>query len=189
MQFKLVLVGIVLLVVGLVAYSSIPNVQRSPLLTTQAILGPEDIQVIGGSSVSIPKNVTVQSGSQNNLKVNLTVTTQLGALGTLRLQLFLRNSSSSCSITQPSKFLLDQKVSNATLVAPVNATGTYCFIFDNEDYPDDKVASVSAFLDTHSEKILVTRDGGANTAGLGLGAFGLLIFVYGVTKRTVIPWE
>ena len=189
MEYKLVVLGIVLLLVGLVAYSSIPNVQRTPVLTTQSILGPDAVHVMGGRSEVIAKNITVFQGKQNDLKVNVTVTTESGELGSLRFLVFPRNNSFSCTTSRPVIFLLDRAVSNETLLAPVNTTGAYCFVFDNEDYPTSKVASVIASLDTRSEKVSVTKDGGANMAGLGLGALGFLLALYGVTRKAVIPWE
>ncbi|HLE65238.1 MAG TPA: hypothetical protein VI816_03820 [Candidatus Bathyarchaeia archaeon] len=188
MQFRIVLLGVALLVVGLVSYSSIPNIHRTPVLTTQSIMG-ENLSIIAGSSVTVPRNITISQGKQNDLRINITVTAQSGELATLRFQVFPRNNSMSCSTTQPTSFLVSQKVSNETLLVPMNSTGTYCFIFDNEDYPTSKTASVSAFLDTRSEQVRVAKDGGANTAGLGLGAFGFLVLLYGVTRKTVIPWE
>jgi len=185
MQFKLVILGVVLLVVGLAAYSSIPNVHRTPVLTTQSIMA-ENLSIIAGSSVTVPRNITILQGKQNELRVNITVTAQSGEPATLRFHIFLRNNSTSCSTTQPKSFLVSQ---NASLLVPMNSTGTYCFIFDNLDYPASKAASVSAFLDTRSEQVLVAKDGGANTAGLGLGAFGVLVLLYGATRKTVIPWE
>ena len=188
MQFRLVLLGVVLLIVGLVAYSSIPNVHRTSVLTTQSIMA-ENLSVMAQRSEVILKNITVFQGGQNDLRINITVTAQSGELATLRFQVFPRNNSMSCSTTQPTSFLVSQEVSNETLLVPMNSTGTYCFIFDNEDYPSNKTVSVSAFLDTRSEQVLVAKDGGANTAGLGLGAFGFLVLVYGGTRKTVIPWE
>ncbi len=188
MQFRLVILGVALLVVGLVAYSSIPNVHRTPVLITQSIMA-EDLSIKAGWSETVAKNITIFEDKQNDLRVNITVTAQSGELATLMFQVFPRNNSMSCSTTQPTSFLVSQKVSNETLLVPMNSTGTYCFIFDNEDYPTSKTASVSAFLDTRSEQVLVAKDGGANTAGLGLGAFGFLVLLYGVTRKTVIPWE
>ncbi len=187
MQFRLVILGVALLVVGLVAYSSIPNVHRTPVLTTQSIMAEENLSIIAGSSVTVQRNITILQGKQNDLRVNITVTeTQSGELATLRFQVFLPNNAMSCSTTQPRSFLVSQNVS---LLVPMNSTGKYCFIFDNLDYPTSKTASVSVFLDTRSEKVLVTKDGGANTAGLGLGAFGVLVLLYGAARKTVIPWE
>ncbi len=173
------------MVVGLVSYSSIPNIHRTPVLTTQSIMA-ENLSIIAGSFVTVPRNITISQGKQNDLRINITVTAQSGELATLRFQVFPRNNSMSCSTTQPTSFLVSQNVS---LLVPMNSTGTYCFIFDNLDFPTSKTASVSAFLDTRSEQVLVAKDGAANTAGLGLGAFGFLVLLYGVTRKTVIPWE
>ncbi|HEY4822846.1 MAG TPA: hypothetical protein VIH83_04075, partial [Candidatus Bathyarchaeia archaeon] len=114
MQFKLVILGVVLLVVGLAAYSSIPNVHRTPVLTTQSIMA-ENLSIIAGSSVTVPKNITIPQGKQNELRVNITVTAQSGELATLKFQVFPRNNSMSCSTTQPTSFLVSQEVSNETL--------------------------------------------------------------------------
>ncbi len=173
------------MVVGLISYSSIPNIHRTPVLTTQSIMA-ENLSIIAGSSVTVPRNITISQDKQNELRINITVTAQSGEPATLRFQVFPRNNSTSCSTTQPTSFLVSRNVS---LLVPMNSTGTYCFIFDNLDYPTSKTAFVSIFLDTWSEKVLVTKDGGANTAGLGLGAFGFLVLLYGVTRKTVIPWE
>lgn len=189
MQFRLVIIGVALLVVGLVAYSSIPNVHRTPVITTQSIMA-EDLFIKAGWSETVAKNITIFEDKQNELRVNITVTeTQSGELASFRFQFFPRNNSMSCSTTRPTSFLVSQKVSNETLLVPMNSTGTYCLIFDNEDYPTSKMASVSVFLDTRSEQVLVAKDGGANMTGLGLGAFGFLVLLYGVTRKTVIPWE
>ncbi len=189
MQFKLVILGVVLLVVGLAAYSSIPNVHRTPVLTTQSIMARDHLEVEAGSSETFPTNITIFQDKQNDLRVNITVTAQSGD-PVLTFHVFLRNNSMSCSTTRPTSFLVSHKFSNETLLlVPMNTTGTYCFIFDNEDYPTSKTASVSAFLDTRSEQVLVAKDGGANTAGLGLGVLGFLVLLYGVTRKTVIPWE
>jgi len=40
-----------------------------------------------------------------------------------------------------------------------------------------------------TEKVLIARDGSANTVGLGLGALGLVVVIYGYSRKSIIPWE
>jgi len=188
MQFRLVLLGALLLTAGLIAYSAIPNVQRSPVLTRQNIMG-ENLSIPANRSYVISENVLVTSSDQSKMILNLTVMGQPGELGEIGLMVFPRNDSLSCVTTRPQDFLVNQKVSNATLVVPVENAGAYCFIFDNESYVSDKTAYVSVILEKRSEQVSVSRNGSVNMAGLGVGAFGFLVFIYGVARKTVIPWE
>jgi hypothetical protein len=48
---------------------------------------------------------------------------------------------------------------------------------------------LSATLVGSSVNTLVARDGGLNFAGLGMSLIGLLVTLYGVFAKTVIPWE
>src|SRR5437016_5698938 len=50
-------------------------------------------------------------------------------------------------------------------------------------------ASLSETLVASSVSTLVARDGGMNFAGLGRSLIGLLVTLYGVFAKTVIPWE
>lgn len=189
MEFKLVALGAILLLVGLLTYTSIPNIHRTPLLTSQTILGPESIPVPSQGSVEIPRNMTVRLVNQTQLKVNVTITTQTGGLSFLRLQVFPKNETRACSNTQPVSFLLNQDVSNHSLSVPVKISGSYCFVFNNENSRIAKTVSIVASLLTASEEIRVSKDGSVNLAGLGLGAFGFLVVLYGASRKTIIPWE
>lgn len=185
MQFKLVLLGALLLTAGLIAYSAIPNVQRSPILTRQDIM-TEQLSILAGEFRAIPRNITTASTDQNELRVNITVTGRSGELASLLFQVFPGNNSLSCPIIHPQDYLV---VSNESLAIPADKAGTYCFIFYNESDESNKTISISAILHRRSEQILVSRNGSFNMAGLGVGTLGFLVFVYGVTRKTVIPWE
>ena len=85
--------------------------------------------------------------------------------------------------------LVDQFVTNQSFNIPLNATGTYCFVFDNQNSQTLKNIDISARALGTTEQILVARDGSANTAGLGLGAVGLVVALYGYSRKSIIPWE
>ncbi len=189
MQPKLVLLGALLLLVGLVTYTSVPNIHRTPLLTSQTVIGPESIPVPSQGSVEILRNVTVTQVNQTKLKVNITITGHPGGVSSLILQIFLKNDTRACSNTPPTSFLVNQDVSNQSFSIPMKASGSYCFVFNNENSQIAKTVSISASLLTASEEILIAKDGSVNVAGLGLGAFGFLVVLYGASRKTIIPWE
>ncbi len=193
MQFKLVSLGVLLLTAGLVAYSMIPNVQRIPVLSREEVMR-EDFSVPMGESRVVAKNITATPSDQNRLKVNISVTAQSGVLSSMKFQVFLRDTTDPCVETKSRNYLMNMYVSNQSLSIAVNSTGTYCFIFQNEPAENEistpsKLVSVLVSLERRSEQILTSKNGGANIAGLGVSAFGLLMFAYGVTRKTVIPWE
>jgi len=191
MQFRLVVLGAFLVTAGLIAYSAIPHIQRNPVVTSQNIMS-EYLQIPANSSVTMSRYVAAIAGEQNKMMMNVTVTGQPGEFEKIGLQIFLQNDSFSCFSTLPQNFIVNQNVSNGTLIVPIENAGTYCFIFvnsPNEQNVSAKAASISAVLERRSEQVLVSRNGSANMAGLGIGAFGFLVFVYGVARKTVIPWE
>src|SRR6267143_1431569 len=85
--------------------------------------------------------------------------------------------------------LVNQTVSNSTIRVPLNASTTYYFGFDNRGSSSSKQVLLSAILVGSSVNTLVARDGGLNFAGLGMSLIGLLVTLYGVFAKTVIPWE
>ena len=84
---------------------------------------------------------------------------------------------------------MNQAVSNSTIRVPLNASTTYYFGFDNRGSGSSKQVLLSATLVGSSVNTLVARDGGLNFAGLGMSLIGLLVTLYGVFAKTVIPWE
>ena len=126
----------------------------------------------------------------NQLTVNLTVSEPHGTASSVHFELLGMNESQSCTpSSQPSIVLIDQFVTNQSFNIPLNATGTYCFVFDNQSSQTVKNIDISARALGTTEQILVARDGNANTAGLGLGALGLAVALYGYSRKTIIPWE
>ena len=191
MQFKLVLFGLALLIVGLVAYASIPAIHTTPLTRTQDVWVQGQFPVQGRSLVEEPRNVTVFPGMGNELRTNLTVTGPIGTVPSIHFQLLGMNKSSTCSSSpQAPSILVDRTVSNQSFfVVPINMTGTYCFVFDNQASQQVKSINISTLVAGTAVQVQVARDGSANTAGLGLGAIGLVVAVYGYSRKTVIPWE
>ncbi len=136
------------------------------------------------------ENVSLFPGKQNELRVNITVSLESGEPSSLQFRLFIRDKSQYCmSGTQSSGCLVDRSVSNETLRVPVNASTSYYFAFDNSGLSSPKRVLFSASLFANSVQTIVAKDGSFNFVGLGLGAIGFLVVLYGASRKTVIPWE
>ena len=184
------MIGTLLLVGGLAAYSAIPNFHTVPLQSTQTLFHGKDIHVSSNSSAQTPIAVTIQPGKKNDLHVNVTVTLDSGVPASAQLKIFTKDSFQSCmSDSQPSGCLFNRQVSNNTLTIPLNASATYYFGVDNNPSNSPKIVLLSADLLTSSTNTLVARDGSWNLAGLGLSALGLVVMLYGAASKTIIPWE
>jgi len=190
MKFGLVVVGAFLLIAGLMAYSLIPNFHTVPLRSAQMVVSPTRIPVSAKFLSATPENVTIFPGKENDLLVNITVFTQSGEPPSIKFKLFAEGAFQSCIVSaQQSACLVDQNVSNSTLQIPLNASTTYYFDLDNRDSSSPKQVLLSATLVATSVSTLVARDGGMNFAGLGMSLIGLVVTLYGVFAKTVIPWE
>ena len=183
--------GLALLIVGLVAYASIPAIHTTPLTRAQDVWVQRQFPVQGRSLVEQARNVTIFSGMGNELRTNLTIAGPNGIMSSIHFQLLGMNRSLTCSSSpQVPSILVDRIVSNQSFfVVPLNMTGTYCFVFDNQASEQGKSIDISAQVSGTTVQVQVARDGSANTAGLGLGAIGLAVAVYGYSRKTVIPWE
>ena len=134
--------------------------------------------------------MTIFYGMGNELRTNLTVSGPNGTGSSIHFQLLNMNRSLTCSASpRAATVLIDQVVSNQSFIIPLNMTGTFCFIFDNQASQQTKAIDISSRVSGTAVKVLIARDGSANTAGLGLGALGLVVAVYGYSRKTVIPWE
>ncbi|GEM_PF-3125254 len=190
MKFIAVLVGVTLLIAGILAYSTIPNIHTIPVQSYLAIAGPEPIVVNPNSQSETPQNVTVLSGKDNEMILNLTVSTGSGSPSSIQFKLFTEPELGNCMReTNPTGCIVDASVSNETISIPVNASTTYYFGFDNKDSSSPKTVLLSASLLATSVDKVVTRDGELNFAALAVGGFGLIVALYGVAAKTVIPWE
>ena len=188
MRFGIVLLGALLLAAGVLSYSAIPTIHRTQTITTQDII-QENLSVTGGESRIASKNINITAAQTANLRFDVTVTNTSGSPSLLEVRVFLRNSTDSCIGSDPSAYLIRKVVSSESLSVSIPKTGAYCFIFYNESSTSDKLVSAYARLELWSERVTISRNGSANMAGLGVGAFGFLVLVYGVTRKTVIPWE
>jgi hypothetical protein len=186
-----VVFGLALLIIGLVVYTSIPAVHTTPLTRVSDVWVQGQFPVQGNSLVEEPRNVTIFSGMGNELRTNLTVKGPSGTSSSIHFQLLGMNKSQTCSpYPQAPSILLDRIASNQSFfVVPLNMTGTYCFVFDNQASQQMKDIDISAQVSGATVQVQIARDGNANTAGLGLGAIGLVVAVYGYSRKTVIPWE
>ncbi len=188
MQFRLVLCGSILLIIGLVAFTSIPNLHRTTIYQAQPLPDQSPMTIPGNGATQIAENLTLFQEGQNLLQINITVKTNLGQSSTILLKIFPENDTSSCLNSQR-PFLLNQEVSNQTLQAPIKNSGRYCFDFENLASQDPKTVSMTASIIANSIQEHAANDGAMNMAGLGIGAIGFLMALVGVLKKTVIPWE
>jgi hypothetical protein len=190
LKFVAVLAGVTLLVIGLLAYSMIPNIHIIPVQSSLKLAGPTPIVVSPNVQSETPQNVTILPGKNNQILVNLTVSTSAGNLSSIQFKFFTEPEFGNCMReTNPTGCLVDENVSNQTIAIPLNASTTYYFGFENKDPSNTKTVLLSASLFATSVNRVVARDGELNFAALILGGFGLLVVVYGVAAKTVIPWE
>ncbi len=189
MQFKLVLIGTVLLAAGLLAYAWIPNVHTTPILQTLPLPSSDPIRIPPGGLVGVVQNLSVVAGRQNSLQLNLTTISGLGQTTPLQLLVFQRNQTRSCLDTKNQSYILNQEVLNSSLLVPVPSPGPYCFVFDNEGSMEAKTIMITTSIILSFEQVQITNDGVLNIVGLAMGGLGFLILVAGFMKKTVIPWE
>ncbi|HZY93543.1 MAG TPA: hypothetical protein VFE98_01625 [Candidatus Bathyarchaeia archaeon] len=190
MRFTVFIAGVLLLAIGLAAYSMIPNNRTLVVPTTQQILGPSSLEVNSASSSDTPTRITPLPGQANEFRVNITALSQSGFPGSVRLKIFTNDSYQACSGTsQGSGCLFNRVVSNETVRMTVNSFATYHFVLDNTDSSVPKRVLLSVSVVGTELRTTSARDGSFNFAGLGLGLFGFIVAVYGASRKTVIPWE
>src|SRR5260370_9737576 len=97
MKFALVVGGAFLLILGLLAYSMIPNFHNVPLESAQTVVNLKSIPVSSASLSETPQNVTLFPGKENNLLVNMTVSTQTEAPSSLQFKRFAEGAFQSFS--------------------------------------------------------------------------------------------
>jgi hypothetical protein len=180
----------VLLAIGLAAYSMIPNTRTLVVPTSQQILGPSSLEVNSASSSDTPTRIAPLPGQANEFQVNITALAQSGIQSSVRLKVFANDSYQSCAGTsQGSGCLFNRVVSNETIRMSLNSFATYHFVLDNTDSSVPKRVVLSVSLVGTKLQTTSAQDGGVNFAGLGVGVFGFLVAVYGASRKTVIPWE
>lgn len=142
------------------------------------------------------ENVTIFPGKENEqrvnvtLRVDITVSLQKGGLSTIQFKFYTKDKAQYCVFADPpSGCLINKTVSNETFVFPVNRSNSYGLAFDNTGSANPKNVTFSLFLFGNSVQTIVSKDGSFNFVGLGLGLGGFLVALYGVSRKTMIPWE
>jgi hypothetical protein len=188
-QFKLVLLGALLLSGGLIAYSTLPNVHTTPILQTLPLPTSDPFQIPAGSVLEVPQNLSVVTTRHNTLLMNLTIVSSPGQSSSLLFQIFQKNETRSCPNTTERAYIFNQEVTNGSFRASIPSSGQYCFVFDNGGSMGAKTILLATAISSNFERIQVANDGEMNIVGLVGGALGSLILVAGFMKKTVIPWE
>lgn len=179
-----------LITIGLLAYSMVPNVHTVPIQSSLVLSGPTRIVVNPNYQTETPQNITIVSGKENQVLVNITVSTATGNLSSIQFKLFAASELGNCMReVGPTGCILNENVSNQTVSVPVNASSTYYFGFDNRDVSSSRTVLLSSSLRSTSVSSTIAHDGDLNFAGLALSGLGLLVALYGVVTKTVIPWE
>ena len=172
------------------AYSVIPNVHTIPVQSSVPIAGPARVVVNPGFESETHQNVSIMSGQTNMLIIDLTVTTGSGNLSSIQFKLFTEPELGNCmQVSSPTGCIVNRSVSNQTISVPLNASSTYFFGFTNNDSDSSKTVVLSSSLLATSVNRVVARDGTLNYAGLALAGLGLMVSLYGLAAKTVIPWE
>src|SRR3989475_12959678 len=132
MKFGLVVVGAFLLIAGLTAYSMIPNFHTVPLRSAQMVVNPKPIPVSSASLTETPESVSLFPGRENELHVNLAVSTQSGELSAVQFKFFAEVAVQSCMLdAQRRECLINQSVANSSVRIPLNTPMTYYLRVDN----------------------------------------------------------
>jgi hypothetical protein len=122
--------------------------------------------------------------------VNLTVSNVAGGPASIQFKLFTGPELGNCmQEMNPTGCIVNENVSNQTISVPLNVSTTYYFGFDNRDPSNSKTVLLSSSLLATSAARVTTRDGDLDYAALALCGFGLLVAIYGIAAKTVIPWE
>src|SRR5438552_12532863 len=179
MKFGLVVVGAFLLIAGLTAYSMIPNFHTVPLRSAQMVVNPKPIPVSSASLTETPESVSLFPGRENELRVNLTVSTQSGELSSIQFKFFPEGAFQSCMLdAQQRGCLINQTVSNSSIRIPLNASTTYYFGFDNRGSSSSKQVLMSPSLVDSLVSTLMVRYGVMNFYGLRMSFNTLLVIFY-----------
>lgn len=196
MKFVIFLAGIFLILIGTLTYMTITNQHQTVTNSKEIVTGELNIPIGPGSESETPTNVTIVPGRVSELIVNLTVSLASGTLSSVQFKMFTAPNLGSCmQQAEASACLVDTTVSNQTVIVPLNSsvvhsngTTTLYFGFANKE-ANSKTVALVASLKASSVETTSARDGYANFVGLGFAGIGLLVTLYGVAAKTVIPWE
>ena len=165
------------------------NVHSSTIEKTNNLPMPAFLEVNAGSVSITPENVTIVPGESNRINVNVTVYTESGNLSSMLFELATQDNYQNCMANHGTSCIAYRNVDNDSLTFPVRAGSVYYFVFDNTGSSISKKCALQVSVLSVGIENTVSKDGSFNFAGLGLAFVGGLIAVYGVTRKTVIPWE
>jgi len=191
MRLLHVLIGLLILTMGFAVYFFVPNIHDTQTISTRDLSGPKQEVVPGGVVLTRPLNVTIDESGNPRMVVNVTVKPRSGeGLSQLDIRISNAANKNSCVIAEPpSGCIYEKPVSNSTIEVPLKSSGSYYFVLDNTPSPEEKLVSYTVSVRRDVTGEYVTHDGPANWLGLSLGGVGTLVVVYGLTRKTIIPWE
>jgi len=191
MRLLPVLIGLLILTIGSAIYLSIPNIHNTQTTSERNLAGPKQEVVPAGVVLWRPLNVTVDGKENPRLEVNVTVRPTSGeVLSQLDIRISNDANKNSCVIAEPPSNCMYQKtVSNSSIELPLNASGSYYFVLDNTPFSQEKMVSYAIGIKTDQTGAYATHDGLSNWLGISLGAVGSLAVIYGLSRKTIIPWE
>jgi len=188
MRLLPLLAGVVLVILGLTAYYAIPNPHDAQTVSVRNFAGPQEITVAARGASREPFNISVVPVVNSTLVVNMTVTDKAGMSSQLDVRISSANNSEPCDY-RLTGCLYQGTVSNGTIQVPLRTSGSYYLFFDNGAGAQDKMAAYTVNVRENSMVETISHDGMGNWSGLGLGAVGALTILYGLARKTVIPWE
>jgi hypothetical protein len=191
MRLLPVIIGLLILALGSGIYLSIPNVHNTQTTSAKDLAGPKQEVVPAGVVLWRPLNITVDGRGNPRLEVNVTVKPTSGEVSSqLDIRISNEENKNSCVIAQPpSNCMYEKTVSNSSIELPLNASGSYYLVLDNTPSSQEKMVSYAIGIKSDQTGEYTTRDGFANWFGLSLGAVGSLVVIYGLSRKTIIPWE
>jgi len=134
MKFGLVLAGSFLLIVGLLAYSMIPNFHAVPLQSAQMVVSSKPIPVSSDSLSETNVTVTVFPGRENELLVNLTVSTQSGVPSSIQFKFFPEAAFQSCMLDSQQRGCLFNQTEFRQYAGGEGWRNEFCWTRDELDW-------------------------------------------------------
>src|SRR5207249_11683709 len=108
MKFTAVLLGAVLVIGGLLAYSVIPNVHTIPVQSSLLLASPLPIVVRPGFHSETQQNITLLPDRSSEMTINVTASLDSGRPSSINFKLFTRPQMSLCTNeTHPSGSLVN----------------------------------------------------------------------------------
>lgn len=193
MRLVPILFGLLIITGGLATYYGVPSIQTRQTIVSRRLAGPEQITVQGGWTTQRLLNVTSPAGPTDHSRVQLNITVRpMSGDGFTQLELRLANASDpgACLFAaSSSSCAYDKIVSNSSIEVALTGSRSFYIVFDNTAWAEPKVVSYSVALRQEEMVQSVTHDNLADWFGLGLGSVGSLIVLFGLTRKTVIPWD